>query len=176
MVDLVTLARPYAEAVFKRAKETNSSQSWSDQMTYLSVVMQDKDLISLVGNPKVERNRIIQLILEVCSDHLDAEGANLVKLLVQNDRLLLAPQIASLFESYKADDEGYVDVDVTSAFELTKTEEKNIEKVLQTKLNKSVRIKVAVDKQLIGGFLARAGDIVIDGSIKGRLQQLAKRL
>ncbi len=176
MSDLATLARPYAEAIFKRAKETKATDKWTQMLALVSLVMQDNELIALVKNPKVAQDRIGQLVLEVCQGQLDDEGANFVKLLVQNDRLLLAPQIASLYEEYKAEDEGYVDVDVSSAFALTKAEEKNLITSLEKTLNKTVRLKAGVDKTLIGGFLARAGDIVIDGSIKGQLQQLAKRL
>ena len=176
MSDLATLARPYAEAIFKRAKETKATDKWTQMLALVSLVMQDNELIALVKNPKVAQDRIGQLISEICQGQLDDEGANFVKLLVQNDRLLLAPQIASLYEEYKAEDEGYVDVDVSSAFALTKAEEKNLITSLEKTLNKTVRLKAGVDKTLIGGFLARAGDIVIDGSIKGQLQQLAKRL
>jgi F-type H+-transporting ATPase subunit delta len=176
MSDLATLARPYAEALFKRAKETKATDKWTQMLALVSLVMQDNELIALVKNPKVAQDRIGQLVLEVCQGQLDDEGANFVKLLVQNDRLLLAPHIASLYEEYKAEDAGYVDVDVSSAFALTKAEEKNLITSLEKTLNKTVRLKAGVDKTLIGGFLARAGDIVIDGSIKGQLQQLAKRL
>lgn len=176
MSDQATLARPYAEAIFKRAKEAKATDKWSEMLAFVALVMQDNELVALVKNPKFSNDRAVRLILEISKGLLDKEGANLVKLLVQNDRLLLAPQIATLYEEYKAEDEGYVDVDVSSAFALTKAEEKNLETSLEKMLNKSIRLKVGVDKTLIGGFLARAGDIVIDGSIKGQLQQLAKRL
>ena len=176
MSDLATLARPYAEAVFKRANEAKATDKWSEMLTFVALAMQENELIALVRNPKVTKDRIVRLILEVSKGLLDKEGENFVKLLAQNDRLLLAPQIATLYEEYKAEDEGYVDVDVSSAFALTKAEEKNLIASLEKMLNKSIRLNVGVDKTLIGGFLARAGDIVIDGSIKGQLQQLAKRL
>lgn len=176
MSDLATLARPYAEAIFKRAKEVKATDKWSEMLALVSLVMQDNELMALVKNPKAAEDRIVQLILDICQEQLDSEGVNFVKLLGQNNRLLLAPQIASLYEEYKAEDEGYIDVDVSSAFALTKAEEKNLITSLEKTLNKTVRFKVGVDKTLIGGFLARAGDIVIDGSTKGQLQQLAKRL
>jgi F-type H+-transporting ATPase subunit delta len=176
MSDLATLARPYAEAVFKRAKEAKASDKWSEMLAFVALVMQDKDLVALVKNPKVTEDQIVGLILEISPGMLDKEGENFVKLLAQYDRLLLAPEIAILYENYKAEDEGYVDVDVSSAFALTKEEEKKLTASLTKTLNKTVRLNTDVDKTLIGGFLARAGDIVIDGSIKGQLQQLTKRL
>ncbi len=176
MSDLATLARPYAEAVFKRAKEAKATDKWSEMLAFVALVMQDNELVALVKNPKVTEDRVVHLILDISKGLLDKEGTNLVKLLAQYDRLLLAPEIAVLYENYKAEDEGYVDVDVTSAFALTKEEEKKLTTTLKKTLNKTVRLKTDVDKTLIGGFLARAGDIVIDGSIKGQLQQLTKRL
>jgi F-type H+-transporting ATPase subunit delta len=176
MSELSTLARPYAEAVFKRAQESNSSTKWFDMLAFLSIVTQDKEMLSVIANPKVSQEQLTTLVLDVCQDQLTDEGANFVKLLVQNERLILTPQIFELYESYKAEHEGYVDVEVISAFALSKEEQKKFATTLEKQLNKKVRITTSIDKNLIGGVLARAGDKVIDGSIKGQLQQLAKKL
>ncbi len=176
MSELSTLARPYAEAVFKRAKETNNSQEWSDTLVFLSAIIQDKSLAAIVHNPRVGQDELTQLLLDICQDQVTGEANNFLKLLIENGRLTLAPQIAELFENYKAEDEGYVDVDVITAFALTKAEEKSFATSLKKKLNKIVNISASVDKSLIGGFLVKAGDTVIDGSISGQLQQLAKRI
>ena len=176
MSELSTLARPYAEAVFKRAKETESSQEWSDTLAFLSAIMQDESLAAIVNNPRVGQDELTQLLLDICQDQITGEANNFLKLLIENGRLALAPQIAELFENYKAEDEGYVDVDVITAFALTKAEEKSFATSLKKKLNKIVNISASVDKSLIGGFLVKAGDTVIDGSISGQLQQLAKRI
>ncbi len=176
MSELATLARPYAEAAFKRAKETGNSQEWSDALAFLSVAIQDTDLSAIINNPKVSEDRLVQLMQEICQDQVKGEGLNFLKLLIENSRLYLAPQIAELFESYKAEDEGYVDVDVVTAYALTKAEEQSFASSLKKKLNKDVNIHASVDNSLIGGFLVKAGDSVIDGSISGQLQQLAKRI
>jgi len=176
MSELATLARPYAEAAFKRAKETGNSQEWSDALAFLSVAIQDTDLSAIINNPKVSEDRLVQLMQEICQDQVKGEGLNFLKLLIENSRLYLAPQIAELFESYKAEDEGYVDVDVVTAYALTKVEEQSFASSLKKKLNKDVNIHASVDNSLIGGFLVKAGDSVIDGSISGQLQQLAKRI
>ena len=176
MSELSTLARPYAEAVFKRAKETESSQEWSDTLVFLSAIMQDESLAAIVNNPRVGQDELTQLLQDICQDQITGEANNFLKLLIENGRLSLAPQIAELFENYKAEDEGYVDVDVITAFALTKAEEKSFAASLKKKLNKQVNINASVDKSLIGGFLVKAGDSVIDGSISGQLQQLAKRI
>ena len=176
MSELATLARPYAEAVFKRAKETESSQEWSDTLAFLSAIMQEESLAAIVNNPRVGQDELTQLLLDICQDQVTGEATNFLKLLIENGRLNLAPQIAELFEKYKAADEGYVDVDVITAYALSKAEEKSFATSLKKRLNKKVNIKSSIDKSLIGGFLVKAGDSVIDGSISGQLQQLAKRI
>ncbi len=176
MSELSTLARPYAEAVFKTAKENKSVAKWSDMLAFLSVVMQDKEMTTIIANPKVTQDQLTQLLLDICQDQLTKEGVNLLKLLVQNDRLILAPEISELYESFKAEHEGYIDVEVISAYALSKDEQKKFSATLEKQLDKKIRITTSIDKTLIGGFLAKAGDKVIDGSIKGQLQQLAKKL
>ncbi len=176
MSELLTLARPYAEAAFKRAIESKSIDEWSDILAFLSVVVQDEELSAVIANPKVTEQQLTQLLFDICQGQLKKEGENFLKLLIQNDRLMLAPQISELYETYKADYEGYVDVEVISAYATTKEEQKKFVTTLKKILNKDVHITTSIDKDLIGGFLARAGDKVIDGSVTGQLQQLAKKL
>jgi len=176
MSELSTLARPYAEAVFKRAIETKTTSDWSEMLVFLSAVMQDKEMVAIIANPKVSQEQLTTLLLDICQDQIKEEGVNFLKLLIQNDRLILAPQISELYESYKADHEGYIEVEVTSAYALTKEEQNKFATTLKKLLDKKVHITSSIDKSLIGGFLAKAGDKVIDGSVKGQLQQLAKKL
>ncbi len=176
MTETATLARPYAEAVFKTAKESAALVQWSQTLKFLSAVVQDPEIASAMGNPAVDRQKFTELLLDICAQQIDDQGANFIKLLVHNGRLALLPHIAALYEQYKAEDEGYVDVDVWSAFALNKQEVQKLSAALTKRLNKKVNVNVAIDKSLIGGILVRAGDQVIDGSIKGRLQQLAKQL
>lgn len=176
MSELSTLARPYAQAVFKTALTSKSASEWSDMLIFLSVVMQDSEVIAVIANPKVSQKQLTALLLDVCQDQLNREGSNLLKLLIKNNRLLLASQIAQLYEFYKAEHEGYIDVEVISAYALTKKEQKKFAIALKKQLNKKVRITTTIDKSLIGGFLTKAGDKVIDASTNGLLQQLAKKL
>jgi len=176
MSELATLARPYASAVFKRAKETNSTEKWSKSLAFMSAVLSDAEISVLVDNPKVSNERLSALMLDICQGQVDEEGANFLKLLVQNNRLTLASAISKIFEEYKAESEGYVDVEVTTAYAFSKEEKQSFTSALEKKLSKKVHMNVTVDKSLIGGVLVRAGDRVIDGSIRGQLQQLAKRL
>lgn len=176
MSELATLARPYATAVFKRSKETGTTEQWSKSLAFISAVLIDKEVSTVVDNPKISKERLSALMLDICQGQVDEEGANFLKLLVQNNRLTLAPTIAELFEALKAESEGYVDVEVTTAYAFSKEEKQSFTSSLEKTLSKKVHMNVTVDKSLIGGVLVRAGDRVIDGSIRGQLQQLAKRL
>lgn len=176
MTELATLARPYAEAVFKIAKQTDSAAQWSEMLSFLSVVAADPEVVEIAGNPKVGKDRLQQLLLDISQDQINHEGINFVKLLVENDRVTLLPEIARLYEQSRADDEGYVAVEVKTAYAFTKEEEKKFIASLEKQLNKTVQLSVSIDKSLIAGFWAKAGDTVIDGSVRGQIQQLAKRL
>lgn len=176
MAELSTLARPYAEAAFKRAKQTNSASVWSEALQFLVTVVQDKELSVIIDNPKVDKGSKSQLLLDICQDQIQDEAKNLVKLLLENGKLQLLPKILEMFEHYKAEDEGYINVDLFSAYSLTKAEQSKYVAMLEKQLHRKVNAVVSVDKSLIGGILAKAGDKVLDGSIRGQLHQLAKRL
>ena len=176
MSELATSARPYAVAVFKRAKETGSMQNWSQNLVFMSAVTSDDGISGVVDNPKIAKQSVSELLIDICQEQIDKEAENFLKLLVHNGRLLLLPTIAKLFEEYKAEYEGYLDVQVTSAYELSEEAHKSLAENLEKSLGKKINMNVAVDKSLIGGVLVRAGDQVIDGSIRGRLQHMQKTL
>lgn len=176
MSELSTLARPYAAAAFKSAKETGNASVWSDSLTFVSEIAKSDELSAAAHNPKVGKDKLIGLIMDICQDYVHAEAKNLVKILIENDKFSIVPQVAELFEKYRADDEGYVNVDVVTAYPLSGSEQVAYVSSLEKQLNKKVHATVSVDQSLIGGILAKAGDKVIDGSIKGQLHQLAKKL
>jgi F-type H+-transporting ATPase subunit delta len=176
MSELATLARPYAAAVFKRAKETQSATNWSKSLAFMSEILKNQDISVVVDNPKVDKQSLSALMLNICQGHVDEENVNLLKLLVHNNRLHLVPTIAKLFEAYKAEDEGYMEVEVMTAYPLSKEAKQEFTATLEKNFGKKIHMKVVVDKSLIGGVLVRAGDKVIDGSIKGRLQHMKKAL
>ncbi len=176
MSELATMARPYASAVFKRAAETSQTAKWSEQLAFMSAVVDDTTMSALVKNPKVKKEKLSELLLDISQGHVDSEGSNFLKLLLQNNRLGLLPYIASQFEELKAENEGYIEVDVFTAFAFTKEAQNKFAASLEKTFSKKVHMNVALDKSLIGGVLVRAGDRVIDGSIKGQLQNLQKSL
>ncbi len=176
MTELATLARPYAEAVFKRAQETGSSKEWSENLGFLSTAMSDQQLAAAADNPRIEQDRFTGLLLDICKGHISAEGENFVRLLIENSRLNLVSSIQEIFEEYRAEDEGYIDAEVKTAFPLSKADENDLIKTLNKVLNRDVRLRVEEDKSLIGGVLVRAGNTVIDGSVRGQLQKLSRKL
>lgn len=176
MSELATLARPYAEAAFKQAKENGSSDQWSETLSFLALAMSNPSLAWASVNPKVGKAKLESLILDICSGHIDKYGENFIKLLIRNNRLDLAEHVQQLYEMFKAEDQGYLDVSVRTAMALSKTDQDQLAEALEKTLNKKVRLEVEQDKKLIGGVVIKAGDKVIDGSVRGRLQQLAKKL
>lgn len=174
--DATTIARPYAEAVFQRAVETEKLDLWSDMLGLLATAVADPALSGLIANPKLNGEQKTELMLEIGGGHLNDEGQNLVKLLAANGRLGVLAEIASSYEKLKAESEGTVDVHVTSAYVLKPAQEKQIADALKAKLGREIRITSEKDASLIGGFRLTAGDMVIDGSVSGQLDQLANEL
>ena len=174
--DITTIARPYAEAVFARAQEAAQIDVWGDALTTLSAIASDAAMAEQIGNPNVPRERLCDAILEVAGDGLSAEAKNLVNLLAANNRLSILPEVASLFEDLKTQHEGVRQVQVLSAFDLTETQQKVLAGVLKKRLGAEVEMTVETDPSLIGGVEIRAGDLVIDGSVRGKLHKLATEL
>jgi F-type H+-transporting ATPase subunit delta len=176
MTELTTLARPYAVAAYRRAKQTKSTARWSEELGFVALVMADERMKRAATNPRVRGEAFVASFLALCEGRLAPEVQNFVRLLVENGRLDLIDQIVTLFEEYRAADEGYVNVDVASAFDMNDAEQKKLGKVLDGFLGRKANLSVRVDDSLIGGVYIKAGDRVIDASIRGQLERLAKTL
>lgn len=176
MSELATLARPYAAAVFKRAKETGAVDQWSETLDFLARLMDDATVKGAASNPKLGRQGFATLVIELCQPALGEEAKNLIRLLAENGKLSLMRSIAAQYEHYRAEEQGYLDAKVISAYPMDEAEQASVGETLHKLLGKKVRLDVAVDRSLIGGIVVRAGDKVIDGSVKGQLQRLAARL
>jgi F-type H+-transporting ATPase subunit delta len=172
-VENKTIARPYAEAVFDLAVQGDKLDPWSDMLSLLSQMVTDPQLARLIDSPDMGRARLQGLILEIAGTHLSAEGANLVKLLVENKRLTVLPEIAEHYEQLKHSRQGTIDVTITAAYAVNKTQEHKLAEALKKRLGRDVRISTEKDPSLIGGVKIRAGDLVIDGSIRNKLSRLA---
>jgi len=173
MSELSTLARPYAEAVFRTAQDENDLAGWSQRIATLAMIVSDPQVAALIADPAVPAERVADLVIEVAGGELGERGANLVKVLAENDRLTLLPEIRTQFEALKADAEGTLEATITSAQPLTQAQIDDLVAGLKAKFNRDVHVQTAVDPELIGGAVIAIGDQVIDGSVKGRLQKMA---
>ncbi|KVW95495.1 F0F1 ATP synthase subunit delta [Thiobacillus denitrificans] len=173
MSELSTLARPYAEAVFRLAQGEKDLAGWSSRLQSLALIVSDAQVARLIADPAVSTGRVAGLIIEVAGSDLGERGGNFAKVLAENDRLSLLPEIGAQFETLKANAEGTLEATITSAQELTQAQLDDLVAGLKTKFNRAVNVQVAVDPELIGGAVIAIGDQVIDGSVKGRLQRMS---
>jgi F-type H+-transporting ATPase subunit delta len=173
MAERITTARPYAKAIFALARKDNKLAATSAGLLRAAETVVDPRVHALLGSPHVTPAQLAELVIGVAGDSLDEHGLNFVSLLAQNRRLGFLPEIAALFEQMKAEVENAVDVEVVAASQLTPDQETRYAAALQKKLGRQVRLHTKVDGSLLGGAVLKAGDLVIDGSIKGRLERLA---
>ena len=173
MSELSTLARPYAEAVFRMAKGENDLAGWSSRVATLAAIVSDAQVAALIADPAVSSDRVAGLIIEVAGADLGERGSNFVKVLAENGRLSVLPEIGTQFETLKANAEGTLEATITSAQELTQAQVDDLVAGLKAKFSRAVNVRVAVDPELIGGAVIAIGDQVIDGSVKGRLQRMS---
>ncbi len=171
-----TVARPYAEAVFKRAQESQQLDPWSEMLTFLATVASNPQIVGLIANPRIQRARLTELLLDIAGDQLSKEGQNFVRLLVANGRTQLLPEISRLYEALKAEAQGTIEVKIYSPFSVNAVQRKKLATALKERLGKEINVSTQRDPSLLGGILIRAGDLVIDGSVRGRLQQMAATL
>jgi F-type H+-transporting ATPase subunit delta len=174
MSQLTTLARPYARAAFETAIGDNSLKTWAAGLGLLAALLQESKVASYLADPSRNTGTQAQTLIDLGGSELDAKVQNFVLVLAANKRLALLPDIATLFEELKADYEKTVDVDVISAFGMDQLAESNLVAALKKRLQRDVKLNVTVDRALIGGMIVRAGDLVIDGSVRGRLNKLAE--
>ena len=176
MAETSTLARPYAQAIFNLAYANNTLKTWSDTLALLAEVAADEAMIEIINNPDISSEQTVSLIVDICKDNLDEQGINFVRLAAENDRLEVIPHIAQSFAAMCAEEGGSIEAQVISAYAVNATQKKSITEALKKKLGREVTIKTETDKSLIGGVIIRAGDIVIDGSVKTQLEKITHSL
>jgi F-type H+-transporting ATPase subunit delta len=176
MADKTTIARPYARAAFAEARGDQRLGPWSEALRVGAAVVQDARVQPLLGNPHVSSQQLAQLVVDVAGSQLNEHGRNFVQTLAENRRLAYLPEISKLFDELKDAAEGVVDVTVISAAPLAEGEQRTLAEALARKLKREVRLHVTTDPALIGGAVLRAGDLVIDGSLRSRLERIAYEL
>ena len=176
MADNTTTARPYANAVYDLAAENSALESWGDALANLAAIVTDSQVASLLDNPSTGKQEKGEILIQILGDKLTDKQQNLVRLMAENGRLKLMPDVAEQFEVARAKAENVVEAEVTSAFELSAEQVSEITNTLKNKLGCEITLSTSVDEALIGGVIIKAGDTIIDASMKSQLDSLALSL
>ena len=176
MAELTTLARPYAKAAFEVAAFADSLQTWSGMLSQVANVVSNKNVSELLAKPSLTGESQAKIVIDICGDEINVQVQNFVTVLSENKRLSLLPETVGLFDILKAEQEKTVDVEISTAFALIDETEKKLAEAIKAKLNRDVKIHSQIDKNLIGGIVIRAGDLVIDDSVRGKLHKLAEAM
>lgn len=176
MAETVTIARPYAQAVFRLARESKALTAWSDRLQRLAAIAQDAEMAKVVGNPKFSAGQVADLFVSLSGETGNQELTAFVGILAENDRLSVLTQIQEIYEQLKSADEGIKDATIFSAFPLDDAQLKNLMSQLETHFGSKLQPRVEVDKALIGGIKVAIGDQVLDASVRGKLDAMATAL
>ena len=176
MAERATIARPYAKAAFEYARDAKAFAQWSQGLALATEVVADPRVAELIKNPELTAADHASLVNDVVGERLDAGLKNFVRVLAENDRLLLLPEIAAHFEFLRSQAENTINVEVVSAVPLDAAQTEKLKQALDKRLKARVNMRNTVDAGLLGGAVIRAGDLVIDGSLKGRLERLRTEL
>jgi F-type H+-transporting ATPase subunit delta len=176
MAEAISVARPYAVAAFDEATKLGDLKGWSEFLLTAADAVVNPEVHALISSPRVAHSQLEDLILALCGSKLSSTERNFIKVLVENQRLIVLPEIAAMFESMRAEAEKSVDVVVTSAFELNEPQKQKISTAMKKRMGRDIRLSCKTDSELLGGIIIRAGDKVIDGSARTRLSELANAL
>lgn len=176
MADKGTLARPYARAVFELAQEAGTFAQWSQRLALAAAAVENADVRRLLDDPRRTPKAQVELLLDLCGEPQAQDLGNFLRTLADNGRLGVLPEIARAFEALRAEAEGRIEVEVRSAIDLDENTRAKLKAALERRLKRSVELRNVIDPDLIGGAVIRAGDLVIDGSVHGRLEALAVAL
>jgi F-type H+-transporting ATPase subunit delta len=176
MVEPTTIARPYAEAVFRLAGDAGRFAEWSSMLAELAAVTQDARIEAVIGDPRVPHGKLAGLILSILSGRLSGEAENFVRVLAENHRLAVLPEIRAQYDALRNAREGVLEADIYTAFELAPDQLAELVARLEKKTGRKVKARTHVDRELIGGVKMMIGDKVIDGSARAQLAALEAAL
>lgn len=176
MINTQTLARPYAKAAFEFARTAGKTDSWSSMLNLAAVAVEVPEVDALLKDPRLTSESKVQAVVRLFGSDIDEAFRNFVLTLGENDRLDVLPTVRVLFEELKAEAEKTVDAQVETAFELGSEQLNTLAAALSKRLDRTVKVQQVVNPALIGGVVIRAGDVVVDGSVRGKLSQLAESL
>jgi F-type H+-transporting ATPase subunit delta len=176
MAELVTIARPYAEAVFRLAKEQGKLAQWSERLGALSAVAANAEVAACIGNPNLTATQKADLVTSLLGGAVEADVANMIRVLAGSERLVVLPEIAVFFESLKSAEEGVRDAVIFSAFPLDDAQQQKLLSDLEARFKTKLRPAIKLDPELIGGVRVEVGDQVLDASVRGKLAAMATAL
>ncbi|MFW5426951.1 MAG: F0F1 ATP synthase subunit delta [Methylophagaceae bacterium] len=176
MAEAITIARPYAHAVFGIANEKGELKAWSELLAVLSHCVAQPEVQSVISSPAVSDEQVIDLLANVSGKLMTDDARNFLAVLAQNNRLSLLADIDVIYQELREEAEQMMTADVTSALKLTVKQEKDISAALKKRLGRDITLNTSVDKTLLGGAIIRAGDTIIDGSALGKLNRLANAI
>ncbi|CAM4129305.1 F0F1 ATP synthase subunit delta [Serratia silvae] len=172
MSEFITVARPYAKAAFDFAVENQSVERWQQMLAFTAVVTRNEQMAELLSGA-VAPETLSNTFIAVCGDELDEHGQNFIRVMAENGRLLVLPAVLQQFIELRAALESTVEVDVLSSSALSDTQQAKIAAAMEKRLSRKVKLNCKIDKSVLAGVIIRAGDLVIDGSVRGRLDRLA---
>jgi F-type H+-transporting ATPase subunit delta len=173
MAEARTIARPYAEAVYRLARGNNTLPAWSEMLQLAAAIAADESIRAIIGNPKVPARRLGELLLQIGGDKFDEEGRNFLLLLAENGRIEILPEISELFDQLKTQYEGVLGAEIISAFPMSDEQLKKLVADLETRFKRKIEATVSIDPELIGGVKVEIGDEVLDASVRGKLEAMA---
>ncbi|TNF94358.1 MAG: F0F1 ATP synthase subunit delta [Gammaproteobacteria bacterium] len=176
MSEAITIARPYAIAVYRHAKSEDKLDLWSDMLEFMSSVVTDPAMAEIIADPRVEASKLSTLMLDICGGRLNTTAENFVRLLIDNGKLGLMDEIFMVFNDMKAEESGSINAELIAAYPVNAMFEQAIGTAMKKRLNRDLSFTTNIDKSLIGGVVIRAGDMVIDASVRGQIESLAAEL
>ena len=175
MAELTTIARPYAKAAFDFAIEQDAVDSWAEMLTFAALVSENETMQPLLAG-SLASTKLAALFISVCGEQVNVQGQNLIKVMAENGRLKVLPAVSQLFTEYRNEWAKEVEADVVSATELSSEQQQQISISLEKRLARKVKLNCSTDAALIAGVIIKAGDLVIDGSVRGKLSRLSEKL
>ncbi len=173
MAENTIVARPYAKAVFELARDHDAFPQWAEFLALASLVAEDDGFLAFMRGLDADPDRLASIVIDVCGDRAGELQQNFIRVLAENGRLGCLPEIAREFTELRDEYENIAEVYVTSAVPLNETQKQEFAAAMKRRLGKDVRLNCDLDDSLIGGVIIRSGDVVIDGSLRGRIERLA---
>jgi len=176
MIEEITVARPYAVALYRQASTSGNIEKQSENLHYLTQIVENEDVSKMVANPSIGHQAIESFFVDLCKEQLDDSGLNFLKLLLNEGRINVVSAITALYDDLMAESKQILNVTIVSAQALSDADVLALTSSLKSHYEREIEVETDVDKTLIGGAIIYAGDQVIDGSVKGRLEKLGRQL